>query len=199
MKILKLTCALLMTAWVSVSHAAVIHVIDANGNLLGAKNVLVGGTLHDVAFLDGTCRALYNGCFEADNFIFNNRAAATMASQALLDTVFVDSLYQRFDYNPELTNGCESVNLCLALTPWVTINVFGGRNSVITSVARNNAEAVLDVEYEIRPFTNYDTVDTVIYTYAVWTPATVVPEPSTVILLSLGLAGLSFVRYRKQY
>jgi hypothetical protein len=30
-------------------------------------------------------------------------------------------------------------------------------------------------------------------------PLTEVPEPSSVILLSLGLAGLSFARYRKQY
>ncbi|PKG98409.1 hypothetical protein CXF95_16530 [Paraglaciecola sp. MB-3u-78] len=36
------------------------------------------------------------------------------------------------------------------------------------------------------------------YVYAVWTGATDVPAPGTVILLSLGIAGLFLSRHRKQ-
>jgi len=198
MKIIRLTSALLIATCISVSHAAVIHVTDLSGNLLGAKNVSVAGTFYDVAFLDGTCVALYDRCNEADDFIFNSLEAANMASQALLDTVFVDSLNQRFDYTPELTNGCNSVQWCFVLTPWATINIFGGRNSVITSAAQNKAEEAADVITDIRPETLYDTADTSIFNYAVWSAATQVPGPRVSILLSLGLVGIFWSRKRKK-
>jgi hypothetical protein len=45
MKIIKSASALLMFTYISVSHAAVVHITDLSGNLLGANNVLVDGTL----------------------------------------------------------------------------------------------------------------------------------------------------------
>ncbi|MCH2186655.1 PEP-CTERM sorting domain-containing protein [Myxococcota bacterium] len=75
----------------------------AGGQLMGATGVIVDGSSYNVAFLDGTCIALYDGCDEASDFTFQTAAAATLASQALLDQVFLDGI-GLFDSNPALTN-----------------------------------------------------------------------------------------------
>ena len=47
----------------------------------------VDGSLYDFEFLDGTCVALFSGCDDISDFTFSTVAAATLASQALLDQV----------------------------------------------------------------------------------------------------------------
>jgi hypothetical protein len=91
----------LLVAFVLVAsgaQAATLNVVD--GQLMGASGVNVDGNLYDVQFLDGTCIGLYNGCDEISDFTFQTEASALLASQALLDQVFLDSPEGMFDSNP---------------------------------------------------------------------------------------------------
>ena len=71
------------------AQAAVILNVDGSGQLIGAQNVDVGGTLYDVEFVDGTCIALFDACDDLSDFTFTTAAAAHLASTALLDQVFI--------------------------------------------------------------------------------------------------------------
>jgi hypothetical protein len=191
LKILKLTCALFMTACISVSHAAIIiHVTDGSGNLLGAENVLVEGTLYDVEFLDGTCIALFNGCDSSSDFIFDDEGAEA-ASKALLNLVFVGA----FNISPEFINGCQLPGKCFLFTPYKgngdEMDLFYAQYQPLI-----DAGQVTNLGYSAKLDSGIQGGD---YVYAVWTEAIDVPAPGTVILLSLGIAGLFLSRHRKQY
>lgn len=198
MKIIEFTCALLMMACISVSHATVIHDTDASGNLVGAKNVLVDGTLYDVAFLDGTCFTLFNGCDDNSDFTFTTAADAELASQALLDLVFIDQngVNQEWDSNPSLTNGCPDpiVIFCLTITPY---NAPGFNTDSLTSIAFNDINENNDRTRFDRCSSSLGNCSGSRLVWAVWTNATNVPEPRTVILLSLGIVALFVSRHRK--
>ena len=86
------------------AQAATLNVVD--GQLMGASDVLVDGNLYDVQFLDGTCIGLYNGCDEISDFTFQTLTSASLASQALLERVFLDGPAGTFDSSPSLTHGC---------------------------------------------------------------------------------------------
>ena len=195
MKIIKFVCSLLMTACISVSHAAVIHVTDLSGNLLGAKNVLVDGSLYDVAFSDGTCISLFNGCDDPSDFTFDTDSLALLASQALMDSVLIDGVAGMFDSDVKLVHGCDSFVECIIMTAYVNIPPF----DVSVSVAWNEAVEVDDITFNSSFSRTTDTsIELPRHLFAIWTEAIEVPEPGTVILLAMGLAGLSFARYRKQ-
>ncbi|MAG92484.1 MAG: hypothetical protein CMJ48_01855 [Planctomycetaceae bacterium] len=115
------------------AQAATLNVVG--GQLMGASNVLVDGSLYDVQFLDGSCIDLYNGCDDLSDFTFQTEASATLASQALLDQVFLDGVDGLFDADPALTNGCSDVWQCgiqthFGFNPWPS--------TVATAVTSNN-------------------------------------------------------------
>ncbi|MEO0487895.1 MAG: VPLPA-CTERM sorting domain-containing protein [Pseudomonadota bacterium] len=85
----------------------------------------VGGTLYDVTFLDGTCTALFDGCDDASDFVFDEASALT-AANALLDQVFIDGPLGSFDMDPELTAGCDNV-VCGVLIPYAIFSTSGVR------------------------------------------------------------------------
>jgi hypothetical protein len=72
MKLVKFTCALLMTARGSAVRAALIVDTNAWSNLLGSKNVLVDCSLYNVNFLYGTYIILFTKCDESIVFMTNN-------------------------------------------------------------------------------------------------------------------------------
>ena len=65
-------------------------IVDGAGNLLGATNATVDGTLYDVEFVEGSCVDVFTGCDELADFDFTDAATALLAAQALLDQVWVD-------------------------------------------------------------------------------------------------------------
>lgn len=157
------------------AHAATLNV--SGGELLGASGVDVGGNLYDVEFLDGTCIDLFNGCDSVSDFTFTTMSDAFAAAQALLDQVFIDGAAGPFDTHPELTAGCEDLTICYAFTLYDL-----SAPNVTLVAARNGVSA--DSTIIGGQLDSSDLVAAPAYVYAAWTP---VPEPSTALLMGLGL------------
>ena len=175
------------------SQAASLNVVG--GQLLGASDVIVDGSLYDVEFLGGTCIALFNGCDDLSDFMFQSQAAAISASQALLDQVFLDGASGNFDSLPQLSFGCSDPSVCHVLTPYG----FTATNPGIieTSDSRNFASPSSDNDaiFTKDVVVTFDLTTSTNFTYAVWSSP--VPEPSTALLMGFGLTGLSWAGRRR--
>ena len=182
-----------MITWVSTSQATLILDIDANGNLLGAKNVLVGSTLYDVGFYDGTCIALFGGCDSQSDFTFITQADALLASTALLDLVFLNVLGGDFDTDPSLTNGC-SILFCRAHT----VYQLDSNGFIVDSVAAENDDVSDGFWLNGIQNINADYSAFGAEVYAVWERSVNVPEPSTLAVFALGMIGLALRRFKTQ-
>ena len=109
------TLAILIFAMVTLlvfyssAQAAVILNVDGDGQLTGAQNVDVDGTLYDVEFTDkGSCITLFQGCDSSSDFVFaEDPSTALLAGQALLDQVLLDGVDGPFDTTTFLTFACD--------------------------------------------------------------------------------------------
>jgi hypothetical protein len=181
-----LVCLVLSASGAS---AATLNVVD--GQLMGASGVIVAGSSYNVAFLGGTCIDLYNGCDSVSDFTFQTEPDALLASQALLDQVFIDGDSGDFDLEPSLTNYCGDVSSCNVATPY-GFGPFGGSPDelVLVGVASNHgAGMIADEVHAGGIILDDDPSLTGSGGYAVWTPIPV-PEPGTAVLMGLGLLGL---------
>jgi len=167
----------------SAPNAATLDLRD--GLLHGASDVDLNGVPYDVEFVDGTCVALFDGCATGEEFMFSTPAEARTASGALLDQVLLDTEEGAFDTIPALTAGCGAIGqTCLILTPYSRFH--HGRSNFVTVDAALNGPLFdagfghsLDIRFDLR-----DDSETV---WAIWT---LVPEPSTALLIGIGLIGL---------
>ncbi len=186
-----LLCGLLASSTVS---AAILQ-ID-NGQLTGANEVDIDGTLFNVQFVDGTCIALFSGCDSVADFDFQTQARATQASQALLDQVFLDGI-GRFDSQPILTNGCDLSNTCFVFTPWEP--TLGGRFGA--AIAENHAPPNPDrVDPLLLRAPSVDLAIIIGTTFAKWTPSSnpPVPTPDAGFLMLTGLLGIAGYRWNRR-
>ncbi len=194
-----LSTAVLTLAFAGLANAT--PVTDINGNLLGATNVDVLGTLYDVTFVDDTCINAFNGCTAVSDFTFMTAADAGAAAQALLDQVLMGV----FDDTPGLTLGCQNIALCEVWTPY---NWRPFQNTfVIDAFAAHNYSALFEsggfLDITAIRGTNDDfdfaTSDTAVW--AVWSTAggpQPLPEPGSLTLISFGLIGMVIVGRRRR-
>ena len=169
--------------------------------------------------VDGACNRAYYAMFDAARaallatngsvrfsgcnptaFDFTTEASARTASQALLDQVFIDGLDGSFDSDSSKTYGCSSTD-CWALTPYlVDIN----NQRVFVASARNFYAGFGTDTVVSGGAINYTTDTTgssnnssAIWVWADWSvQRQTVPEPNTLVLLGLGLIGISVIRRR---
>ena len=171
------------------ARASVVHVFSG-GQLVGAENVDVGGTLYDVTFGDGTCVGLFDGCDALSDFAITDASTALAAADALLDQVLLDVGLGLFDTDPTLTSGCSEVGLqCVMIIPY-GFDVLPGDPNVAAAI--NSVPEASDnfgLAGSVGP--NIDTGTSTTATYARFTvAATATPEPASLALFSLAMAGL---------
>lgn len=173
--------------------------VDGNGILTGATGVEISNAIYNVEFKGGSCISLFNGCAVNEDFVFHDINSAYAASSALLEQVITGV----YDTNYTLTRGCGYQRLfvdCGIITPYApyfeTYN--GATVHGFYMVYADNNNSIYSDSYQDGIFSATYNMGNV-YTFAVWSVAvSAVPEPSSVILLCLGLAGISFVSARKR-
>lgn len=187
-----LTIFMILFSCVLTAKAAIMQV-DSNGQLTGAKGILVSGQLYDVAFKDGRFNDLFpNGYLP---FISNSTQATSFAN-ALLGQVFLDGADGLFDSNPALTFGC-SVATCEVWIPYQNYRYNPGNAQIFYANNTSNLDTVLS-----RTAPKYH--NTGVHTnqvYATFSASAVaaVPEPDQTIMLLIGLILVAHSYLRRKH
>ena len=193
---------ILVLLFSSLAQATALVYDVSGGKLAGIQNINVNGTLYDVSFIDGSYTSIFG---DASNLAFTSSGDATAASNALISAladgvVANDGNTYNFDTNDvKLIEGCGYTMYCYILTPYGDYTNTSGLNYVSDSAAYvwNDTTSDFSTSYPMAVDTDTGTGVTDYWlVYARWSPSTSVPEPATIALMGLGLAGVGFTRRR---
>jgi hypothetical protein len=199
---LRLTRFIILFIFVSFLQIPIVNAmpilqLDSNYQLLGARGVIIDGWSYDVRFIDSSCDILWRGC-DRNRFLFKSEYYARLASQALLDQVFLDfAPHLPFDTVPWATNGI-TASLAQVWTPFGTYSEQG--RLYVNVIHALNFDGI-DTDAVIGPGAfkaSHNTMTNDAYpqlVYAYWT----VPEPSVIALLACSILMLAIVRGKHQH
>ena len=210
---LKLLVAMMCMSGIN-SWATVINVVNQDGKLIGAHGVRLFDMTFNVAFVEGSCRELYNGCttFDFDvvskDSVYGYIEKASWAGQAALalkEQVFVGS----YDTDPSKTFGCESPYDCYVVTPYkYDLDPDMGYLGGVVGMWFDNDFGTIDRTQELGWVTSDQSSGgsdwfSSMWVYTKWTLSSnvpvspvSVPEPQTLPLLLLGIIALMCTKQR---
>lgn len=168
-----------------------------NGKLVGASGIDINGELYSVTFGD-SCSSMYGGC-NSSLFDFTTQQGAVSAltalfGQVLVDNVNINGTIYNFDSRPELLRSCDRAGFC---EMWVPYQVSG---NLVTSAWWVNVSGndYVGSNAWTGPYTYGNGMDYMAFTNWEKMPANETPEPASMALLGLGLAGLGFTRRNRK-
>lgn len=161
--------------------------VDKNGQLTGASNVEVNGSLYDVEFVLGSCVELFTGCgIEEREPFFFEYGDAYAAAEALSNQVLIGSYS-----DPEKVKGCSNLyTSCGVSTPW---DLLWANGLDLSDWSLQAHTAIVPNNIVLRS-TNPGIYDRLVY--ADWRVAEV-SEPGAAALLLLGAIG--FLASRRKF
>ncbi len=193
-------CIIFFTFIINFSQTAVADPVIIDYQLHGFTDVLVEGALYDVQFMDGTCNSLFNGC---EDFTFTTETSAVAAGRALASLINTTEIIPNYHYNsyPHYIFGIKQPDNITIATPYKSEDYdYSGQVKKKLYYSYINYLYPGHTPVNAQTFSLYIWPDTYIpgerSTFAVWTPATSVPVPSSILLLGSALAGLA--TYRKK-
>lgn len=169
-----------------------------NGKMAGASGISIGGELYSVTFGD-SCSSMYAGCNSA-LFDFKTEATAVAAIDALFNQVFLNNVKvngttYNFDSNPELVKSCDRIGFCEIWVPYKAL-----ANNQVQSAWKINADTYNGTMYSAyqADYTYGNNTDYMAFTnFEKIVVAADVPEPASLALFGLGVAGLIASRKKK--
>lgn len=191
-KLSQMIAAILLSV-LQAAVAAPVLLIDGNGELLGADDLIVNGDAYNVRFVTGSCASSYSGCDQLSDLPFKNLADASAAGNALLDEVFTDSSLGMFDRYPDLTANCGFAFQCNAAIPYALPGA-GQVSFLFASNGLNQSDFLANSTPNSATTDYFGGRSNVL---AHFTRA--VPEPSTLLLALLVLPLLGLARHRYPY
>lgn len=167
-------------------------IVDGNGQLTGARDIDIDGTLYEMTFADGAWLDIFE---DASGLDTTSVEQATQFGQALLDQVLLDSASGTFDSDPELTFGCENLNQCQIYIPFAVDVTSNAVDSVIVFNQRAggvNPDSIRNDPTAITSLTS-DSSDDTLWVYGDW-QVQVIPLPPAALLLGSALGLLGWMR-----